>query len=454
MKVTSLILFLFSLNLFAATMNDIDERLTDIELKLVQRKIDFNLELQMFGGYLDNDNSAISNQKYHTKIFKNNIRLKMKGELNQDFQAYVSLQMAHTFNDNVQSGIDTDNDTLTPTNGSKPYLRTAYFDWKLAEKFVLSAGRLPTTFGPPEHHKIGRGRLGTYPLTSFNFPLDGVSLTYNPIIVNNYSLISRSIYVPAAFTEPSAPYEGYSLSSNNPSKAAKGHEGFTQMIELDTKNASEFFEASNSIFQFSYLELGSFVEKTGPLQILPNTVDRNIYRVYADGPILSRLKIISFYQEFTGIFKSRFDFYYSYMKSWSSPIAQIKAEVISDGTGGSTPAGTQFTIGQFISNGKNTGTRSIYGLKYSFKESFVGGEYWKTTGVPVPNDLYSDDPIALGGISGESYHLYYTHQFFSEQLSVRTGYVHVKTNREFETFSYITKTQNINLAYTSLFVSF
>ena len=118
MKVTSLILFLFSLNLFAATMNDIDERLTDIELKLVQRKIDFNLELQMFGGYLDNDNSAISNQKYHTKIFKNNIRLKMKGELNQDFQAYVSLQMAHTFNDNVQSGIDTDNDTLTPTNGS------------------------------------------------------------------------------------------------------------------------------------------------------------------------------------------------------------------------------------------------------------------------------------------------------------------------------------------------
>ncbi|EQC46141.1 PF11853 family protein [Bacteriovorax sp. Seq25_V] len=455
MKAINIILcLLVASSVCATTMNEIDERLTDVEIHMLQKKIDLGLELQMFGGYLNNDNSEVSNKAYHAKIFKNNVRLKMKGDLNNDFQVYTSLQISHTFNDNLQSGIDTNNDTLTPTNGSKPYLRTAYFDWKIANKLVFSAGRLPTTFGPPEHHKLGRGRLGTYPLTSFNFPLDGVSLTYNPMASSDWSIISRSIYVPATFTEPSAPYQGLSLSSNNPSTAAKGHEGFTQMLEIDFNKKNSFFDSANTIFQYSYLELGSFVERTAQLQLLPNTIDRNIYRVYADGKKLSRMKIISYYQDFNAIFQTKFDFYFSYMKSWANPLSNIKAEVLSDGTGGTTPAGTQFTVGQFIKKGEAEGTRTIYGLKYNFENSFIGGEFWKTTGVPIPNDLYSDDPIALGGISGESYHSYYTHQFYNKQVSVRTGYVHVRTNREFNIFSYVDKKQNINLAYTSLFVSF
>lgn len=438
--------------------SELDERLTDLELRLSEKRLYTNLELQMFAGYLRNDNSLGTNKNYHTQVFKNNLRIKMQGKLNDHFSAYTSLQVSHTFNDEVQSAIDTDNDIITPTHGSRPYLRTAYFDWEIHPRFILSAGRLPTTFGPPEHQKTGRPRLGTYPLTSFNLPLDGVSLTV-PLISNSERVLtSRTIYVPGSFLEPSAPQNGLSLSSAHPAQFAKGHIGFTQMLDIELKKPTSFYKQTNLIFQYSYLKMGSFVEQTGPLALLskddPSVVDRNIYRIYADDEELSKLQIASVYFEALGLFETKFDFYYSFMKSWNDSKANIKAEVISDATGGTTPAGTVIDLGQFLTSGKSQGTRTIYGLKYNFENSFIGSEYWKTTSSPIPNDLYSDDPVALGQLSGEAFHLYYTYLFYNRSLSVRTGYININTDKVFSGFGYTERRQNIDYAYTSIFLTY
>lgn len=459
-----ILLNIFCITLFTASVfaqdnfSELDERLTNVELSLTDRKLYTTLELQMFGGKLNNDNVLGLDKKLNTEVFKNNLRIKINGKLNDDFSAYVSLQVSHTFNDEVQSSIATDNDILTPTHGSRPYLRTAYFDWKLLDKLVLSAGRLPTTFGPPEHHKAGRSRLGTYPLTSFNIPLDGISLTSNFYSSKNLEATSRTIYVPGAFNEPSAPQNGLSLSSSDKSTLAKGHEGFTQMLDLDFKRPTPFYDRANFILQYSYIDFGSFIERTGPADILssqmPGTIDRNIYRIYADNPELAKIQIISTYLEALGFFNTKFDVYMSYMRSWNRPIAKIKAEVISDATGGTTSEGTVFDIGQFMASGNSQGTRAIYGLKYNFERSFISTEFWKTSSSPIPNDLYSDDPIALGQLSGEAIHLFYTHLFYNNNLSVRTGYIDIKTDKTFSTYAYEKRKQNIDFLYTSLFVTF
>lgn len=462
MKIQILTLAFLFFSHFAMASQDavtqLDERITDIELRLSEKRLNTNLELQMFAGYLKNDNTLGGGEEFNSQIFKNNLRLKIQGKLNNDFSAFVSLQVSHTFNDELQSGIDSDNDILAPTHGSRPYLRTAYFDWRIHPRLILSAGRLPTTFGPPEHQKSGRARLGTYPLTSFNVPLDGVSVTIPIIDQKDIVLTSRTIYIPSSFSEPAAPQNGLSLSSAQPAKLAKGHKGFTQMLDIELKKPTMIYNKSNLIFQYSYFKMGSFVENTAPLALLsiedPSLVDRNIYRIYADDSKLTKLKIASAYYEALGFLNTNFDLYYSFMKSWNDPTANIKAEVISDATGGATPAGKVFDLGQFISEGKSDGTRSIYGLKYNFENSFVGTEYWKTTNSPMPNDLFSDDPIALGQLSGEALHLYYTHLFYNKALSVRTGYVSINTNKVFSGFAYTDRRQNIDLAYTSIFLTY
>lgn len=452
---TSLLLTnLLSSKTYAQSMADIDERLTDIELKIFDRKIDTNFEMQMLGGYLKNNNSFGENSKdYNTKVFKNNIRLKLHGKLNDDFDAYLSFQVSHTFNDELQTGVAQNNNITIATRGSSPYLRTAYFDWQLASKLVMSAGRLPTTFGPPEHIKVGRKRMGTYPQTSFNMPLDGVSFTHYTFSNFDSDLIARAIYLPGTNSDSEAPHIANLFSTNNPGEAAKGHEAYTAMIEYNRTRPTSFFQKSNTIFQFSRVKLASFLEQTTPLDLTSKSTgnpDKNIYRIYADNAVLSDISIVSFYQEFSSLFNSRFDFYYSYMNSDNNPKAKIKAQVISD-TNSTTPV---IDLGNFLSNGDSHGSRSMYGLKYNFEESFLGFEYWKSTSSALPNDLYSDDIIALGQISGESYHTYYTHLFYNKNLTVRTGLVKINSDKSFQRFAYVYDSEKIYLGYTSLFVNF
>jgi hypothetical protein len=141
------------------------------------------------------------------------------------------------------------------------------------------------------------------------------------------------------------------------------------------------------------------------------------------------------------------------MRSWNRPVANIKATVISSAHG-ATPEGTVIDAGQFISSGNTQGTRTLYGARYNFKNSFIGADYWKTTSYPIPNDLYSDDFIPLGLLAGEVYHIYYTHMFYNKDLSVRVGYQTINDDKFFGTFNYTESNQKVSSLYTALFVTY
>lgn len=432
---------------------DLDDRVTDLEIKSMIRKINMGMELHMFGGFMDKEDKQDSDKNYKSDHWKNNIRLKFNGKLNEKFQAYVSLQASYLFNDQVQTNQESDHDTINPSQGSSPYIRTAYFDWKLTDNMILSAGRLPTTFGPPEHMRHGRARLGTYPISSFNLPIDGLSLTWRLPSFHSSSLTSRTIYLPGSITDSFEPYAGTPYNESNPGEFADNHEGFTQMLELKVNgDHTSLFENLLIIGQYSYLRMGAFVETTTQAQLIPNTDDKNEYKIYADNDTLSYLSIFSFYTEVEKIFDSNFDFYFSYMKSRARAAGNIKADVIGD----ATTAGSISTIdlGNFIANDDARGTRTLYGLRYNLEHSFFGGEYWKSTSNPVPNDLYTDDFISLGQIVGEVFHGYYTHQFYGGDLSTRVGYVRLNKDKTFSSFSLVDSNEKIDSVYTALFVTF
>ncbi len=441
-------------------VQSIDERLTDIEISNTQQRINVGMEMHMFAGHISNTNVENTGVNYNQRHFKNNFRLKFSGVLNQNFQAYASLQASYLFNSQVQTRIDSDDDMANPTQGSRPYVRTAYFDWRLNKYTVLSAGRLPTTFGPPEHLKHGRGRLGTYPLVSFNLPLDGLSLTFTtPRIIPSTDLSFRTIYVPGGMADQQQPHKGEPLSGSDPTKLAESHEGFTQMVEAVIRPRNKkIFDSLTFIGQYSFLKFGSFKEFTGPSQIAsasPSIADdKNIYRFWADGPKLADIQIATLYLEAQKILGTKIDAYFSHMRSWNRPVAKIKATVLSDGNGGATPSGTVFDVGQFVSDGDSQGTRTLYGARYNFKNSFVGAEFWKTSSTPIPNDLYSDDFIPLGLLAGEVAHVYYTHMFYNNDLSVRVGVQKIHEDKYFQQFNYAESKQDIRTIYTALFVTY
>ena len=444
----------------------IDERLTDIEISNTQQRINVGMEMHMFAGHISNTNVENTGVNYNQRHFKNNFRLKFSGVLNQNFQAYASLQASYLFNSQVQTRIDSDDDMANPTQGSRPYVRTAYFDWRLNKYTVLSAGRLPTTFGPPEHLKHGRGRLGTYPLVSFNLPLDGLSLTFTtPKFIPSTDLSFRTIYVPGGMSDQQQPHKGEPLSASNPAKLAESHEGITQMVEAVVRPKNKkIFDSLTFIGQYSFLRFGSFKEFTAPAQIVKGqygiTDDRNIYRFSADGPKLADIQIATLYLEAQKILGTKIDAYFSHMRSWNRPVAKINALVINDGndaagTGGTDSLeGQSFEVGQFVSEGDSQGTRTLYGTRYNFKNSFIGAEFWKTGSTPIPNDLYSDDFIPLGLLAGEVTHVYYTHMFYNNDLSVRVGVQKIHEDKYFQQFNYAESKQDIRTIYTALFVTY
>jgi len=449
------------------TVEDIDNRLTDIEIKNTQRRIDVGMEMHMIAGYLSTDNLGPNDIKYNEQQMKNNFRLKFSGVLNKHFQAYASIQASYIFNNQVQTRVPDDDDMTSPTRGSRPYIRTAYFDWKFNKNLVLSAGRLPTTSGPPEHMKHGRGRLGTYPLVSFNLPLDGISLTFKTPKINDRTDISlRTIYIHGGVSNQQKPEQGQAYNSSKPNDLANGHDGVTQMIDIQIKPKNKkIFDNMLLIGQYSFLRMGSFQDFTGPGQLLTGqfgiTDDKNIYRYEADDKKLADIQIATAYLEVHKLLGTQLDFYFSHMRSWNRPVANINATVLSDGndaagTGGTdSMEGQSVDIGKFISkNGDSQGTRTLYGARYNFENSFIGGEYWKTTSFAVPNDLYSDDFIPLGLVAGEIFHVYYTHMFYNNDLSVRLGYQHIDEEKNFGTFFYTDSNQETEVLYTALYVTY
>lgn len=85
------------------------------------------------------------------------------------------------------------------SRGSGVFLEKAYLDLITSdENLIFSIGRLPTVDGTPTNFWDMHARMGTYPLMSFDYPLDGVALTYkvDDFLPSGHQLALRILYTP------------------------------------------------------------------------------------------------------------------------------------------------------------------------------------------------------------------------------------------------------------------
>lgn len=413
---------------------ELDERLTDLELKSLAQKIKVGVELDSYGAAYDVDSSDFESGNLKKTTFKNSFRLLVSGSVTDNLNVYGSLSASYFYNDDLQTNALPNIDRAQAEYGNRPYLETAFFDYRVFGSPVsISAGRLPTTNGPPEHFRQGVNRKGTYPNSQYSLPIDGVALTvdWHNLFGLKTSIISRTIYVPGSNADYNYPDRQEAYDPANPKKMTESSKGFSQMIEIEKVINTR--QKVLTILQGSYYSFGSFrsVEAKGlfPGQVLvPGVItvpadDTNTYRLYADHSKITDYKVASIYSEWTGILNSGFDGYFNYTRSVMTPRGSLKAKVLDSKTT-NLANGTVLDMGGFLVSEKSVGNRYLFGTKYNFKKLALGTEFWFTTGTSAPTDIFSDDMLKLGLYQGQVYHGFATYNA-TPSVSLRGGYFNI-----------------------------
>lgn len=443
----SLIMSISPLSVFAApTLEDqikaqqeqiqkLDERLTDSELKSIKDRINFGIDLKVDSALMNDKakiegSDAISHSGYVGSLL---FRLNADTNIGEKINVYAAIESLSFFNENLFYGPANITNRENQAKGDKLSLVKAYFDWKIYQNWLtFTAGRLPTTKGPPAHIKDGVGREGTYPVTGYSIPLDGFAFTAKlstPLELKD-NLSVRFIYKPGGTENSVFPFRGVSLGDNiHPERVAKNHQLFSGMIEFEqTENRNRPWEKMLAILQFGYFKFASPPSFT--TSGLMGSGDNDQYRVYFDNDKFIDAKILSPYLELNKVLHTQFDYYATFSFTRSETHAHARAVKIA-GPGTSIPAGYDFQVGPFIHEGKATGTRFITGTRYEFPNRFfLGVEYMKSTEKALPTVFYADSPFSPNYLNGHSYEVYVLKNFYHDNFIVRMSYTQMNINAD------------------------
>lgn len=446
---------ILTLNSFATSpeqqqvdIQKLDERITDIELHSIKDRINFGLDLKIDSAIM-NDKSKIegsgptSHSGYVGSIL---FRLNADTSIGEKLNIYASAESLSFFNENLFNNSPSINSREYQAKGEKLTINKAYFDWKFYENWLtFTAGRLPTTQGPPAHIKDGVSREGTYPVTGYSIPLDGFAFTAKlstPLELKD-NLSMRLIYKPGGTVNSQFPYRGVALGDyTHPGRVTKNHQLFSGMLEFEQlHNTSGAWERMLAILQVGYFKFASpqSFETSG----ITGAADFDQYRVYFDNDKFLEAKILSPYLELNKIFNTQLDFYTTFSFSSSESYAHARAVKI---TGVS--AGADFALGSFIHPGKATGTRLLTGARYEFSNHyFLGAEYMKASEKALATVFYADAVINPNYLNGKSYEVYLLKNMYNDNFIIRLGYIHVNVNADISNTLFFRNTvEEINVA--------
>lgn len=191
-----IIAIIISLSVFAYDLqeqvNEIDQRLSDIELTNVLRKF------YLSGRFINHWETYSETQDYKSAnpgretiyTFSTILELDINAMLTKKLSFYTRLGMSKFWNhENNPSGFrhTQADDTWNVSNqgsfgywGSTPKFDRAYISYNFNEDTAnFSIGRMSTHNGPPKHQEFGEQRSGTYPRLAYNAIFDGAALSYN-----------------------------------------------------------------------------------------------------------------------------------------------------------------------------------------------------------------------------------------------------------------------------------
>jgi hypothetical protein len=336
----------------------------------------------------------------HLDYFRTKFSLDVDANVSRYIKVYSRFSTSKFMNSLARQDTGTPAYTVGDTtaadsySGSGVYLEKAYADLSVPDTgLTFSVGRLPTVDGAPYDYYDNRGRLGTYPMMSYDSPLDGMSLTYrlDQYMPENQKLALRFIYVPftqvrigavgsGPYTTP--PTDGAAGAGNRINTNLDGYTGQVDYSLLNTGMADNF----NFIAQYY-----------------------NINPIAAGTDLAFGLSGLTLMADFRGIAGSGLDI------NLSSLMTEVHSR------GGLVAAGG-LGYGTTANDDKVTGTASLLALRYRFTGWHVGAEYLLGSKNTFNYEGAAKDLTSFYSTPGEGYHGFITKNF-TDLLSLRLGYM-------------------------------
>ncbi len=156
-------------------VDEINERLDDVERKTLMDKINFGAEVRSrfdWFGYKDNDNDATDDYMLPSIRF----RLNLRSAVSRNLKFNARLSVMQNWNDE-----DWDESIFARyRGGSNLMVERAYMDYFFDfAPMALTIGRLPLGDGLPTNFRENTPRKSTYPAVTWDSEGDGIGLSFN-----------------------------------------------------------------------------------------------------------------------------------------------------------------------------------------------------------------------------------------------------------------------------------
>jgi hypothetical protein len=460
----SIVIFLITLSVNAEptqSFESLDSRITDLELNQLKNKINFSADTKVLNSFLSSkgDPTTAAPRKNNDYVSAGIFRLNMNSEIDPALKVYAGIFAYSLSNDSL---LTTKNYTETreyQAKGEGLRLIKAYFDYGLIQdKVILSLGRLPTMYGPPEHLRNGTERTGTYPTMAYSVPIDGSSLTLNWHEIlntkNDIKFITRSVFAPGVKMNSNSSWRGtYLGKTTDPYQRVNSSKNFVQMVEFEHNPSNKnLYKKLLSIFQYGTYQFASF-SSFAQVGLTPG--DNTTYKIWVDQDKLFTAQVYSLYTEMEDLFGSQFDGYFTISRSNSRSEAKVNATVLN--YPGSTAAeGTTTVLGDYLHPGKVSATRFMVGTRYEFKKSlYLGGEYVKSSTRSLPNSRFADTLVNFDALNGEGQQVYIVKNLYNSKFMIQGGYGRFKMNQDITNgFYYVNSSEKLENYFLNLGVKF
>lgn len=261
------------------------------------------------------------------------------------------------------SGVGTAPSYLTDPSDSRAelgpqiYLEKAYADYRFAEQFTFSFGRLPTMDGPPSHLPLGKARMGTYPSMGYNAPFDGIAFSYNLPIDADQSFSARILYTPMSYYTSSTGKIGGAGNLGNVTIAGSKINSLSDFTSL----MLEYNLANTSVA--NKISILAMAYQTGDLPI-----DGSLFNAGGGaGAGLVNFKVGGqvIVAELNQIMDSGFDLAVTYLNT----------KVENSGTITVPGLGSIYGFGASSEGESLTGNSTLVSARYKWSDLFIGAEY-------------------------------------------------------------------------------
>lgn len=180
-----------------AMANTIEDRVDELEIHNALNYFTFGGDLTYMYDQVDTDDPGSTKTTYNYNRLKFGLNVNAKPYNDVHFFSRLGMtKYTNTINDDYED--EKDFGRSRTYNGSDVFVEKAYFDFRILDQLVLSAGRLPTIEGNPYNYAWGKAKMGTYPKLAYSAILDGLALTYKigDHFLNQGSFDARLVYTP------------------------------------------------------------------------------------------------------------------------------------------------------------------------------------------------------------------------------------------------------------------